>query len=210
MPQVRAVTASAVLGTVLILLVATSCRMPSPGPEPAPAPRPAGAPSTATEEPEGSSEPERFTPLIITALAPDPIPVSGSDGKVHVVYELQVLNASPRPATLTSVQTLAGGPSGPVIATLKGEQVVALSIIVGDYALPPVPAKTVPPGRTVLLIMEAVFDNRAEVPAALSHRVTATYGAFEPNQGDFATNNFPSRSVEIGGAVTVRATDRRR
>jgi hypothetical protein len=38
---------------------------------------------------------DAFSPLLITTVAPDPIPVTGTDGKVHVAYELEVLNYSP-------------------------------------------------------------------------------------------------------------------
>lgn len=157
-----------------------------------------GMPAVATT----SNGPEAFTPLIITALAPDPIAVTGTDRKEHLAYELQVLNAAPRPATITKVETL-GGPSGPVLSTISGDQVVALSILVGDYTLPPVPAKQVPPGQTVLLIMEAAFPDAASVPRSLVHRVSATFGEFLPNQGDFAKNNFPAETTEVGGQVTV-------
>jgi len=41
------------------------------------------------------SDVDALFPLVITTVSPAPIPVTGTDGKVHVVYELQVLNASP-------------------------------------------------------------------------------------------------------------------
>jgi hypothetical protein len=189
----------------LVIMAGCSATAQSgPGATTGPTPRSTSGPtSTATTDPTAPSQPERFTPLIIKALTPDPIPVTGTDRKTHVVYELEVLNAAPRPVTITKVETLAGDPSGPVVSTIAGDQVVALSMIVGDYSLPPVPAKVVPPGRTVLLIMEATFADEKSVPASLVHRLTATFGAFEPNQGDFAKNNFPANSVEVGGVVAV-------
>jgi hypothetical protein len=200
MSPVRAV-APVVVAVVAVLLGATSCRMPTPAPGSGTGSPPQRTPSAAG--PSGSGEPERFTPLIIRSLAPNPVPVPGSDGKVHVGYELEVLNAAPRPATLTTVETLAGGPDGAVVSTLRGAEIVASSILVADYALPPVPATSVPPGRTVLLILDAMFSSRAAVPDTLSHRISATYGTFEPNQGDFAQNNFPARSVEQGGELRI-------
>lgn len=200
-------TRAVAVAAIVIALAAASCGMPTPGPitptpmSPTPSP---GAPQSSGPVTPGS-EPERFTPLIIRALAPDPIPVTGSDGKVHVVYELEVLNAAPRPAMLSKVEIMAGAPGGPVISTLQGEQIVALSILVGDYPLPPIPIKVISPGRTLLLVLEAAFDTPAAVPTTLSHRITADFGAFEPGQGDFATNNFPARSVETGGTVTIGA-----
>ncbi|MTD12597.1 peptidoglycan DD-metalloendopeptidase family protein [Nakamurella sp. YIM 132087] len=154
--------------------------------------------------PTGTSanEPEHFTPLIITSISPDPVPVTGTDRKIYLVYELQVLNAAPRPATITSVDTL-GGASGEILASLTGDQVVARSLLVADYALPPVPATTIPAGRTLLLVMDAAFDAAGSVPTSIVHRITATFGDFDPNQGDFALNNFPGRITQTGGAVSV-------
>jgi len=184
----------------VLAIAATACTSgsptdPSTGTTTGPA---SGAAAVATT----ASGPEAFTPLIITALAPDPVAVTGTDRKEHLAYELQVLNAAPRPATITKVETLAG-PTGAVLSSISGDQVVALSIIVGDYTLPPVPAKQVPPGQTVLLIMEAVFADPASVPRSLVHRLSASFGEFLPNQGDFAKNNFAAETTEVGGPVTV-------
>ena len=100
----------------------------------------------------------------------------GSDGQVHVSYELTVLNAAPRDATITSVETLADGPDGRVVTTVQGPEVVARSIIVGEYVLPPVPATTVPAGKTVLLVLDDVYPDRGAVPAAVTHRISAMFG----------------------------------
>lgn len=160
--------------------------------------------ASATDTISDARGPEHFTPLIITSVSPDPVPVTGTDDKVHLVYELQVLNVAPRPATLTEVDTLSGGDSsGSLIAQLVGDQVVARSLRVGDYALPPVPASTIPPGRALLLILDAAFASTADVPAMLSHRITATFGDFDPNQGDFAINNFPAEITQTGGSLAV-------
>jgi hypothetical protein len=80
-------------------LIATGC---SPGgdatPQSAPPPHcgsaAAGGPTPVRDE---------ISPLVVTSVAPDPIPVQGTDGKYHVAYELAVLNAAPRAATLINV-----------------------------------------------------------------------------------------------------------
>lgn len=169
-------------------LLATGCA-------PTPAPPPAAAPVDPTTA-------EQFTPLIITALAPDPIPVTGTDGEVHLAYELSVLNESPRPATIGQVDTLADGPQGRVVGSLSGPQVVARSLEVGDYPLPPTPATTIAPGGTLLLILDAAFDASAALPATLVHRIAATFGPIKPGQAEYA-NNFPDHTTQLGGAVTV-------
>ncbi|MBV9359414.1 MAG: hypothetical protein JO023_28210, partial [Chloroflexi bacterium] len=145
---------------------------------------------------------EHFTPLIVTALAPDPIPVTGTDTKIHLAYELAVLNDSPRPATITTVESLADGAQGRVVGSVSGPEVVARSLPVADYTSPPVPATTVPPGGTVLLLLDDVFDARAAVPATVVHRIEATFGPIRPNQSEFA-NNFPAQVSQVGGGVRV-------
>lgn len=114
------------------------------------------------------------TPLVIRTLAPDPIPVSGTDGRIHVAYELEVLNAGPRPATITQVQTLADGPEGAVVATMGQQETVARTVLIPDYGSAPVTG--IPAGRTAVLIIDDVYDTRAEVPADVTHRLTATLG----------------------------------
>jgi hypothetical protein len=148
----------------------------------APTPAPGAAPVDPTTE-------EQFTPLIITALAPDPIPVTGTDGKVHLAYELTVLNDSPRPATISQVDTLADGPQGRVVDSLAGPQVVARSLPVGDYPVPPTPATTIAPGGTLLLVLDAAFDVAEAVPATLVHRMTATFGPIRPDQASTRTTS---------------------
>ncbi len=160
---------------------------------------PAQAPGAAPVDPTTE---EQFTPLIITALAPDPVPVTGTDGKVHLAYELTVLNDSPRPATISQVDTLADGPQGRVVGSLSGPQVVASSLPVGDYPVPPTPSETIAAGGTLLLILDAAFDAPEGRPATLVHRIAATFGPIKPHQAEYA-NNFPDHTTQLGGAVTV-------
>ena len=92
----------------------------------------------------------------------DPIPVRGTDGLLHVAYELEVLNTSPREATITKVETLADATDGPAVGDISGPEVVARSMIVGDYTIPPEPVTTVPSGRTALLIIDDTYDEAGE------------------------------------------------
>lgn len=154
------------------------------------APPPAGSPGPVTQDPA------TFLPLVITPNDQPPSPVRGTDGRFHVAYELQVLNAGPRPATPTSVESLADGPDGRVVGSLAGPAVTARSLMVGDYPLPPVPVTEIPAGRTILLILDDVFDSREAVPAAIVHRVRATFGPLPPGQAEFA-NNFPASSEQV-------------
>lgn len=194
----RQAALAALIATALGLTVA--CTAATPPTEPHGAKTSAAATGPASDAAAQDVE-ERFSTLVLTPIEAESIPVPGTDGRLHVVYELQVQNTSPRPATITEV--VAMGPDGAAITSLSGDAVTALSMIVADFSLPPIPADVVPAGRSVLLIMDAVFDAGAEIPETLTHEVSATFGEFEPDQGDFAVNNFPDEATETGGVVTI-------
>jgi hypothetical protein len=150
----------------------------------------------------GPTADEAFTPLIVSTLNPEPIPVKGSDGKIHVSYELAVLNTAPRDATITRVDTLADGADGKVVATIEGDDVVARSVIVADYKVPPVPASTIPAGRTVLLVIDDAYDERSDVPAKFVNRLAATFAPLPPDQAPF-TSNFGDATTQLGVELTT-------
>ena len=161
------------------------------------------------DESAGESGPTQdgaFTPLVVTTLNPEPIPVKGSDGKVHVSYELAVLNTAPREATITRIDTLADGPEGKVVATIEGDEVVARSVIVGDYKLPPVPATTIPAGRTMLFVIDDAYSERSAVPATVVNRLSATFAPLPPNQAPFTTA-FEDSSTQDGPVITTSSKE---
>ncbi|GAA4901234.1 peptidase M23-like protein [Actinomycetospora succinea] len=176
MPRAR--LAAALLATALALAACTTAGAAPPPAGPAP------------------QDPATFLPLVITPNDQAPSPVRGTDGRLHVVYELQVLNAGPRAATVTSVESLADGPAGRVVGSVTGPQVTARSLLVGDYPLPPVPVTEIPGGGTALLILEDVYDTPEAVPATTAHRVRATFGPLPPGQAEFA-QNFPASSEQV-------------
>ena len=67
----------------------------------------------------GRSAAHELTSLVASVLD-SPIPFTGSDGLTHVVYEVEVLNASTRAATITKVEVVSL--TGEVLDTLKGEE----------------------------------------------------------------------------------------
>lgn len=139
---------------------------------------------------------DQFSPLIITANAPKPIPVKGSDNKYHVDYELSVLNFSPRPATITKLETLKGNERGPVISTLSQDQIVPLSLIAGDYPASPAPVTQIPPGKTLILVLDDVYATADAVPASVTHRITATFGPVPATWN--ATSSAKSSRRDVG------------
>lgn len=158
--------------------------------------------SSSSSVPSEQRQTDQLSPLIIKALAPDPIPVKGSDNKFHVAYELSIFNDSPRPATITKLETLASDHNGEVISTMSCDEITALALLTANYPASPAPVSEIPAGRTLILPLDDVYDIRRAVPASVTHRITATFGPFGPDQGELA-NIYPEKVIEIGGSVTT-------
>lgn len=138
-------------------------------------------------------------PLVITTIGPDPIPVTGTDGKVHVAYELSVLNSGPRPATITQVETLDGGPDGAAVATIGQQETVERTILMPN--LLPGPVTAIPAGSTAVLVLDDVYDTRVDVPADVTHRLSATLGEALPEYRPTLSAKYPDSVTQIGGVV---------
>src|SRR5215208_3273391 len=61
-----------------------------------------------------------FTSVIASTLSPEAHPIRGTDGAYHVVYELQLTNTKSLPATIRSVDVLAGASGSEIIASFSG------------------------------------------------------------------------------------------
>lgn len=143
-----------------------------------------------------------ISPLIIAAVAPDPIGVLGSDELFHVAYELTVLNFAPRPAVLTSVETI--DPDGTVVSSLDEDEVAARTMIVADYSggAADGEALAIPSGKTALLVLDAAYADKDDIPSSLTHRISATFGSPESGDGGIAVL-WPDTVTQTGGAVAV-------
>lgn len=149
---------------------------------------------------------DEMSPLVIGAVAPSPIPVLGSDERFHVAYELTVLNFSPRPAVITSVQTL--DPDGTVVTSLSQDEVAARTMIVADYSgTPPTEDSEpvglrIPAGKTAMLILDDAYASRDDIPASVTHQIDAAFGPAESGAGGIAVL-WPDAVSQTGGSVTI-------
>ena len=141
-------------------------------------------------------------PLVLTTLSPDPIPVTGTDGKIHVAYEIEVLNSGPKPAMITQIETLAGGPDGATVANVGSQELAARTILIPN--LHPGPVTEIPAGRTAVLVLDDVYDTRAEVPAEVTHRLEMTLGPALPEYQP-VSSRYPDAVTQIGGVVRTSA-----
>jgi len=123
----------------------------------------AAAPANAAKDPG------EVTP-IVTSPVPQKriVPVRGSDGRWHVMYEFELTNSLPGPADLRSVTAL-NPRNGRTLLSLNAEQITA-----GEYlhTLNQTSATTTvfEGNQARVLILNLAFDSRRKVPRRLVHR----------------------------------------
>jgi hypothetical protein len=147
---------------------------------------------------------DELTPLIVTTLGSDAIPVPGSDGRVHVAYELSVLNFAHYPAVITHVDTVS--PAGDVVTSRSQGEVRALTMVVPELSVEGAPATGIPAGRTALLILEDVYPDRASVPESVTHRISATFAPVD-GEVDPRAGLWPPDVVQTGGLVVTSSEE---
>ncbi|MCS5734176.1 M23 family metallopeptidase [Herbiconiux sp. CPCC 203386] len=178
-----------VLAAITLLVVGglvASCTGATPASSPS-----SSASVSSTVEPNDGATVDEFSPLVVSTVVGDPIPVRGTDDLYHVVYELEVLNASPRPARIDSVVSSAGGDE---IASLRGDEVVARTIPIGDYPFPPEAVSQIPAGTTAVILMDTTFASLADVPEQIEQTISATFGDVREGQANYA-HLFPTEAV---------------
>jgi hypothetical protein len=109
----------------------------------------------------------QFTPLIESVLSP-PSWFTGSDGQVHLVYELLLTNGLPFPATVSTIAVMDAG-TGATLQRLSGASLVAaMSLVMPTEA----PTAVLPPASVGVVWFDVPLPSAANVPAFISHRVS--------------------------------------
>jgi len=133
----------------------------------------------------GNAE-EAMTPLLM-AVHDAPIPFTGSDGRVHLVYELWLSNFSSGDVTVKQVDVVGDGKA---LETLDAAAVATRLQAAGQR----VSAGTMPKGSQGLLFLHVTLGPGAVVPGQLSHRIVLRAEAAPPGLQEM---------TETGGVVTV-------
>jgi Peptidase family M23 len=140
-----------------------------------------------TSSPVGRAEAtENMTPLLLT-VQDAPIPFMGSDGYVHLVYELGMTNFSSAEIAVEKVEVMS---EGATLQTLDTAAVAGRLQPAGQRDSAGALAKS----TQALLFLNVMLAPGAKVPANLSHRVSLKVGAAPPGHQEFS---------ETGGATTV-------
>ena len=127
-----------------------------------------------------ADEQENLTPLLL-AVQDAPVPFMGSDGRVHLVYELWVTNFSSADTTVEKVEVL-------------GDSAVLQSLDTADVVRRLQPAGlrqsagTLAKSTQALLFLNVALAPGAGIPRQLSHRVTVRASAAPPGHQVFTEN----------------------
>jgi hypothetical protein len=107
----------------------------------------------------------RTTALLVSAIR-DPLHVTGSDGLVHLEYDLVVTNVFSAPVSLEDIEVLT--PEGASLLRLSGDALTAVTQpLVGSTK----PASSIPAYETVGVIVD-VGVPPDQVPERLTHHIT--------------------------------------
>ncbi len=159
----------------------------------------AALPAGATSTGEGSDETNAavLSPLAFAPLA-QPDPVLGADDKVHLAYEMQVLNASTASVALTSIETLDPAHDDAVLSTIDADTLPTMLHIAGG-----VDGTTFPPGGSGYLFFDVQLDPTASIPKSLEHHFTMTVASGEGKTSQIEYDGVPVSVHDKAKAVVI-------
>jgi peptidase M23-like protein len=138
---------------------------------------------------------DEYTPLTIAVAGPL-VPFKGTDGRLHLVYELHLTNASRAPVTVLSLDIREAARADRRAGMLAGAEIAPRMTLAGNAT----PTAAIEPAQTAIVWLHLTFDRPADVPRTLEHRL-AVAGAAGPGGGE-------PRTLTIAGgraAVSSRA-----
>jgi hypothetical protein len=111
--------------------------------------------------------PDQLTPLVAVPLTASTQPFQGSDGRLHVVYELVLTNASPTRATLNKIEVLDAPDSSNPLATYDGQQLLSR---LRTTARGTVESTAIEFNNTRIFLIDITLDPGSKLPERLWHR----------------------------------------
>jgi hypothetical protein len=112
------------------------------------------------------ARPDQFTPLVASATTHNTRPFTGSDGRVHLVYELALTNTSPTAATPKKIEVL---DASEVLATFEGQELLSRLKTTGRLAAED---PTIEFNGTRLFLIDLALDPAIKLTDHLMHRIT--------------------------------------
>jgi hypothetical protein len=115
-----------------------------------------------------ATKPDQLTPVVVSTLTANTQPFPGTDGKLHVVYELVLTNASPTPATLRKIEALDANKPSAVLASYEGKELVGHLRTMGNT---PAENAEIEFNGTRLFLIDFALDSGAAPPQRLLHHL---------------------------------------
>jgi len=142
-------------------------------------------------------EVQALTPIVGKVLYA-PIPFAGSDGRIHLVYELEATNFTGGKTTIEKLQVL-DADSRNVVATLDAKEVASRLQPAGLRES----VDTFAPSMTATIFLHVTFSKAEEVPDQLVHRLSLKATAAPPGQQQITEEVAPTevdhRDVAVVG-----------
>jgi len=163
----------------------------------------AGALSRATPGPAQQAEATpvaagAHTTALLAKAVDDPLWVVGSDGMVHLEYDLLFTNVFAAPVTLTQIIVLA--PDGQTLLSLEGDALLEITRPTFGGA----PTTTVPASGAVVTMLDVVLPP-GQVPERVTHRITYALPADTPANALISSTeiSWPDILVEAGAPRVI-------
>ena len=146
---------------------------------------------------------EVFSSIAVRPIS-EPNPVRGADGRVHLAYELLVVNPSRVFVTLDKVEAVDSG--GRSLWSLEGDRLAMMTSIYGSTG------RLLGPGGSAAVFMDVSFGDGEALPTNVLARITATRqtagadGKPAPMPADSpvpATFTFTGANATVGKAAIV-------
>lgn len=143
----------------------------------------ASAPSSASASAVAPGPKEKPISLPIDVTVPIAPTAFKADGKIHLVYELHIVNMSPWNCVLTHVEVLAAN-SQNSLGSFSG---AALDGMLERPGISALPKSKLAPGTEPIVFMWITLDSKADIPASIQHRVSVMLGDY-PDELSVETN----------------------
>lgn len=116
----------------------------------------------------GSARSDQFTPVVVAPLAANAHPFTGTDERLHIVYELVLTNTNPTPATLKRIDVLDASDPSKVLASYDGQELLSRLRTTGGTSAE---NATLEFNGTRLFLIDLSLEEPVAPPARLVHRM---------------------------------------
>ena len=113
---------------------------------------------------------------LLTRIVREPQPFKANDGKIHLVYELEILNFTTETVDLTRLTVFDSSIDTAPLLVLEGDQFMQRTVLLQYHPFKRAPLEDVTvdrigPGQTAVVYLDVTVDNMESVPGSLINRV---------------------------------------